>query len=223
MFKKYGTEHPRFVAVEGIYKTQDGKWNRTCSCGKELKYSQRSSCIFHHRRSHLCGRCATLKRLSENGHPMSGRVGPNSGKHLSDDTKNKLSLLHKGKPKTEDHKEKLRIAALERIQKLGRPRGFNPEACRFIDGFGILHGYQFQHAANGGEVVISGYCLDGYDSEKKVIFEFDEEHHETSKQKSKDLKRTARLIEKTGATVIRYSKKYGRTYRSTPQYSEILS
>ena len=223
MFKKYGTEHPRFIVIEGVYQTQDGKWNRTCSCGKELKYSQRSSCIFHQRRNHLCGRCATLKRIETNGHPMLGRVGPNTGKRLSDSAKHKLSLLHRGKPKTEEHKEKLRLAAIIRVEKLGRRRGFNPIACAFIDQFGGQHGYRFRHAQNGGEVVISGYCLDGYDEKNNIIFEYDEEHHETSKQKEKDLKRTVGLLAKTGATMVRYSKKYGRTYRSTPTISEILS
>jgi hypothetical protein len=226
MLKKYGIEHPRFVVIDEIYESPDGKWNRKCSCGKTLSYSQRSSCIRQFRAGSLCASCAASNRLLSHNHPLHGVKGerhPNFGKRRSEKTKQKLSILHKGKEKSEAHKEKLRIAAVERVEKLGRKRGFNLKACSFMDDFGVKHGYSFRHAINGGEIVISGYCLDGFDATKKVVFEYDESHHETQKQKLKDITRTKRLINNFGLEIIRYSEKYGRTYRSTPLYSEILS
>ena len=34
-----------------------------------------------------------------------------------------------------------------------------------------------QYEFNGGEIVVSGYSLDGYDKEKNIVFEYDEPKH----------------------------------------------
>lgn len=44
--------------------------------------------------------------------------------------------------------------------------GYNTTACKFIDEYGKQHGYNFRHALNGGEIMIAGYFVDGYDKEK---------------------------------------------------------
>jgi hypothetical protein len=56
---------------------------------------------------------------------------------------------------------------------------YNPDACRIIDEYGKHHGYNFQHAENGGEFYIKelGYYVDGYDREKNAVIEVDEKHH----------------------------------------------
>lgn len=56
---------------------------------------------------------------------------------------------------------------------------YNPLACKLIDEYGKLHGYNFQHALNGGEFLVPNtrYYVDGYDKEKNVVIEIDELHH----------------------------------------------
>ncbi len=56
---------------------------------------------------------------------------------------------------------------------------YNLNACKLIEEYGNQHGYNFQHAENGGEFHIKdlGYWVDGYDVEKNVVIEVDESHH----------------------------------------------
>jgi hypothetical protein len=73
---------------------------------------------------------------------------------------------------------------------------FNPKACQLIEDYGKEHGYNFQHALNGGEYHIKelGYWVDGYDKEKNVVIEYMEKSHLSSKKKEKDLKRKEEII-----------------------------
>ena len=56
---------------------------------------------------------------------------------------------------------------------------YNSNACRVIEEYGKMFEYNFQHAENGGEYHIKelGYFVDGYDKDKNVVIEVDEEHH----------------------------------------------
>lgn len=71
---------------------------------------------------------------------------------------------------------------------------FNPIACQIIEEYGKEHGYNFQHALNGGEYYIKElkYWLDGYDEEKNVVIEYMEKHHKLTKEK--DIKRKELII-----------------------------
>jgi len=78
-------------------------------------------------------------------------------------------------------KAKIRRKKIERVERQnGQATPFyNPEACELIEEYGDKHGYDFQHAENGGEYYIEelGYWVDGYDSEANVVIEVDESHH----------------------------------------------
>jgi len=106
---------------------------------------------------------------------------------------------------TESHREKLRVAKINQIRKLGTQHTYNSHACEFIDEYGKKSGYNFQHALNGGEIIISGYCLDGYDKEKNIVFEYDEPKHNAPSVKKNDRVREQRIIEKIKPVMfIRY-------------------
>jgi hypothetical protein len=74
---------------------------------------------------------------------------------------------------------------------------YNPKACDAIDEYGKLHGYNFQHAMNGGEFYIKelGYSVDGYDKEKNIVIEYYEKYHTRPKQIKKDLERQKLITE----------------------------
>ena len=141
-------------------------------------------------------------------------------KKLSKETKQKLSEQkigknnHRyGKKATEEHREKMRIAALNRIKKQGIMVAFNPVACKFIEDFGKKNGYKFQHALNGGEICLSGFPVDGYDKDKNIVFEYDEPHHCNNKRKEKDKYKQQCIIEKIQPKMlIRYDEKNDRLY-----------
>jgi len=73
---------------------------------------------------------------------------------------------------------------------------FNPKACQLIEDYGKEHGYNFQHALNGGEYHIKelGYWVDGYDKEKNVVIEYQEKHHNQIQNKQKDIIRKEKII-----------------------------
>ena len=78
----------------------------------------------------------------------------------------------------------MRKIAIDRINKNLKEGNqlvpnYNKYACLIIENFAKQYGYNFQHAENGGEYYIEelGYWVDGYDKDKNVVLEYDEEHH----------------------------------------------
>mgnify|MGYP002761184674 CR=1 FL=1 len=73
---------------------------------------------------------------------------------------------------------------------------YNPHACKVIEQYGNKHGYDFQHAENGGERHIKklNYFVDGYDEEKNVVVEADEPHHFRNGELRKEDKRRQKQI-----------------------------
>lgn len=137
------------------------------------------------------------------------------GRKLSDEIKEKIKhatrqryLREKEKGIKRTHsaeaKQKMRFAVIKKME-LGQtvvPR-YNPDACKLIDEYGKLHGYNFQHAENGGEYYIKqlGYWVDGYDIEKNTVIEVDEAHH--SRRIEKDIIRQNEIISHLGCEFIR--------------------
>lgn len=73
---------------------------------------------------------------------------------------------------------------------------YNPHACKAIEKYGNKHGYDFQHAENGGERHIKkfNYFVDGYDEKKNVVVEADEPHHFRNGELRKEDKRRQKQI-----------------------------
>lgn len=100
---------------------------------------------------------------------------------------------------TIETKRKIRLATLKRIKETKLNGGqlypaYNINSIPIIEEYGNTNGFTFQHAENGGEYHIKelGYWVDGYDSSKNVVLEFDEEYH--NKQKNKDKIRQEEII-----------------------------
>jgi hypothetical protein len=132
----------------------------------------------------------TRKKLSK---ALSGNKNPFYGKHHSKATKKKIRGALIGRPLTVSTKKK--IALKLRELRLGKVTpNFNPIACQQIDEYGQKHGYNFQHAMNGGEVRVIGYALDGYDKKKNTAIEYYEHYHNEPKQKKRDKQRKQEII-----------------------------
>jgi hypothetical protein len=120
---------------------------------------------------------------------------------------------HSKKYNSEEYKEKLRIAKINQIDKLGVRHTYNLIACNFINKFNKKFKVNLRHALNGGEVQIMWYLLDGYDEEKNIVFEYDEPKHNAPSVKKKDVIRQQRIIKKIRPSMfIRYDEQNNRLY-----------
>ncbi len=147
-------------------------------------------------------------------HPMYGKPGTMLGKRHSEYTKQKQSNANSGrnnpmygskggffeKKHSTNTLRKLRKFAIKRIERNIKNGGqitpfYNPEACKIIEQYGKEHGYNFQHAENGGEYHIKelGYWVDGYDEEKNVVIEYYEPFHK--KQIERDERRQTEIVD----------------------------
>lgn len=135
---------------------------------------------------------------------MQGRIAWNKGLFLSKEHCENLSKSHIGQvswskgrkigSRSLETKRKMRLSAIARIERnLGQVfPSYNPDACKLIEEYGKQHGFNFQHAENGGEFHIKelGFWVDGYDVEQNVVIAVDEpRHYQNGKLKQKDVSR----------------------------------
>lgn len=110
--------------------------------------------------------------------------------------------------RTSDINKKSRISALNRIRKQVQiVPNYNINSISIIEEYGKKHGYNFQHAENGGEYYIKslGYFVDAYDKEKNVVLEIDEPYHFNTdgSLKNKDVIRQEEIIKELDCKFIR--------------------
>lgn len=173
---------------------------RNCKkCGREISHKDEKNLKRAIRLNKICVYCSNkIKSIGENN-SMFGKTHSDATKHkikekrklqiITPETKDKLSIIHKqrleeynhwiGRTHSDESKNKMRIVAANRITNNKWHPSFNIEACKIIENYGKLYGYNFQHAMNGGEYFISdlGYWVDGYDVEKNVVIEYYEIGH----------------------------------------------
>jgi hypothetical protein len=180
-------------------------WKRICKeCGVELIYSCKKALVVCEKNDGLCRSCSQIKWGKTKDYSVF-----RTDEYREKQRTHAMKLVDAGIFNTENFKRKQREIRLKQIEKLGSKTNYNPNACKFMDEYGKQHGYNFQHALNGGEVQVCGYLLDGYDKGKNVIFEYDEPKHNKNHQRKKDLKRQNRLIEHlTPTSFIRFNEEY---------------
>jgi protein-arginine kinase activator protein McsA len=156
-----------------------------------------------------CQHCKlTFKSYRSDNRKFCSRTCFNTGKNKinlskprSEKTKAKISAKLKGRIISEEQKINHGIFMRTKFKDLGIKGKFkpcyNPKACKIIEEYGKQHGYNFQHAMNGGEYYIKelGYWVDGYDKEKNVVIEYQEKHHNITYWKVRDKKRKNLIIQ----------------------------
>ena len=190
-------------------------WTKQCSdCGQTQEYSWKQSYTkavksnskcYSCRPNHWLGGKHTLqtKNKISSANKNQEYNKSNLGKRFSESHRRKIAQANirnksrTGMPHLPETKLKMRLSAIARIERVAGqayPR-YNPLACRIIEKYGKLHGYNFQHAENGGEVHIKelGYWVDGYDTEQNVVIEYHESYH--NRQVEKDKQRQQEIIE----------------------------
>jgi hypothetical protein len=145
------------------------------------------------------------------------KIAENTRKHQTGRVKSlqeriNISNAHKGKKFSDEHKAKIsinsKINAINRKKKHGTLKiGFNPDACKYIDGLNEENGWELIHELNGGEVRVLNYFLDGYDSKRNIVVEYDEKQHFNvdGTLKENDIIRMKNIIDKLGCDFFRYN------------------
>jgi len=105
--------------------------------------------------------------------------------------------------------QRMRESAIKRVIRQGTVTAYNPRSIPIIEEYGKSHGYQFQHAENGGEFHVPNtvFMVDGYDLEKNVVIEFDENYHLRDEQVKKDKQRQNQIGIELGCIFIRINEK----------------
>ena len=132
------------------------------------------------------------------GISLNGEKNGMYGKKHNEETKKKLCEITSEQFKNgmpEETKSKLRKVAIERMNKQKVIAAYNPKACNFIEVINQKLNICLKHALNGGEEIINGYYLDGYDKNRNIVFEYDEPHHYSSRKRQEDLTRQNILID----------------------------
>lgn len=208
-------------------------WYRQCpSCSRTIEYPYQSNFCRAKRTNAKCAWCAhdgqLIGRVQTEGE-KERRAIKLRGKVRSLESRKRYSKSKRGKNsprygdhrlKSVEHRRKIRLSCIQRIEDrlkhLGKSMSptFNLNACRIIDEYGKKHGYNFQHALNGGEHRIKelGYWVDGYDKEKNVVIEYYENNHWHRNNKEKDLDRRMEIMHHMGCEFIILREEVGGNY-----------
>lgn len=125
------------------------------------------------------------------------------GKETADKMNEECSRLKVVYLKSDDHRRIMRISSIKRIEKVKMNGGqmfpgYNRQSIPIIEQYGKEHGYNFQHAENGGEFRIPelGYWVDGYDKENNIVIEYYEDRHKETE--TRDTRRIIEIINTLG-------------------------
>lgn len=175
------------IGHQSSQKIDTGDCSRTCSkCNEKIYYKNRKSFLRAERTGGPCKSCVTRNF--------------NSNREWSEYSISKIR----------DTKARNRVND-ETYVSYGN---INPIACEFIEQLNQTNGWKLQHARNGGEQMVCGYWLDGYDKEKNIVFEYDESfHYPYGKLRHKDIVRQNRIIAFLNCAFWRYNEKTKELYK----------
>lgn len=117
----------------------------------------------------------------------------------------------KGRKHSEESKRKMRISAAKYLQTIrATPCRYNKSSIAILESIAKEHGWNIQHAENGGEFYTGiGYFVDAYDKEKNIVLEFDEAAHyadaENNLLSEEDIKRQKEIIDHLHCEYWRYN------------------
>lgn len=153
------------------------------------------------------------KERPEFSEKYSGDNHWHSGKKISEKWGDKISEgVKKSYEKIDGLREERRKTLIKHLKNKKDKvcPNYNPKACEIIEEYGDNHGYNFQHAENGGEYYIKniGRWIDGYDEKANVaveVYERNHHHYKGGNLKNEDKLREKSIIEELDCKFIRIS------------------
>jgi len=196
------------------------------SCKKELIFKSYSGYYRFKKYNRLCRSCCRVKHYKPEDYIRICKICNSNMLYKTISEKNRSDRENRickkcasfkfnavrGKKSSDETKEKLRVAKLNWLDKSGgrnvhNGKFFNRKACEYLDKLSEESNWNLQHALNGGEVIIGGYSVDGYDKNKNIVVEYDEFRHydRNGNLKLKDIERMNRICQKIQCEFYRYN------------------
>lgn len=214
--KENGTFYTPFTdeKIKRGRRATHGKW--TCPhCDFIAETRRKLKVHTHEQHSEITKKSCWNKGLTSKTHPSINRaVTKLKARYASGE----IVAHQKGKPHTQEVKDKIRIGTIRYFLTNNVP--FSPrvsvKGCRYIDKLNEVNHWNLQHGMNGGEISIDGFFLDGYDKELNIVVEYDEPHHYVNVDKNilteKDIYRMNYIHEKLNCRFFRYNEKLDLFY-----------
>lgn len=204
------------------YKIADDLYR--CECGREFSNFQSMNAHFGHCEEHrkILGKQKREYEHTNHWENLSTErkqeIGKKAGKTLSNNIKNGTTVpTWKGRHHTEENKRKIREGMAKYFENNGYGANTSEKACVYIDRLNEQNHWNLQHAKNGGEIVVCGYYLDGYDKERNIVVEYDEPYHYIDVYnnilREKDIKRQNEIIKEINPIFYRYNQKIDLLYK----------
>lgn len=130
----------------------------------------------------------------------------------------KIIPFWRGHKHTEESKDKIRISTVKYFEEVRCTGGakFSKRGCEYMDKLNESRGWHLQHGMNGGEIIVGGYYLDGYDKDLNIAFEYDEAAHYIDVQnnilKERDIRRMKYIHDKLNCRFFRYNERKDYLY-----------
>ena len=192
---------------------------RNCpKCESLVKYKSLYSKNRANKESRLCRKCTQKINITKRP-PFSNETKEKMRKHRLGKTYEELGIkcdllkrgriisnILRGKPFTREHCLSLREARIRWLENNNFifPT-FNKSACEYLDGLNQKMGWNLQHALNGGEYLVRGYWVDGYDKLRNIVVEYDEPFHDKPSVRVKDDIRMSEIKRNLHCRFYRYN------------------
>ena len=173
---------------------------------------------------YMCPYCSKefKEKTSILGHLRSCKSHPNSNEHIQQRIAEGKRMheafelgekipVWTGRKHSEESKRKMRISAAKYLQTIrATPCRYNKSSIAILESIAKEHGWNIQHAENGGEFYTGiGYFVDAYDKEKNIVLEFDEAAHYVDAKNNvlseEDIKRQKEIIDHLHCEYWRYN------------------
>lgn len=133
----------------------------------------------------------------------------------------RLKPAFKNKHHSKETKLKLRYKMCNWLNSLPNttPKtNYNPKSILILEQIAKEHGWNIQHAENGGEFYTGiGYFVDAYDKEKNIVIEYDEKRHYEDVENNiliqKDLIRQKEIIDHLHCEFWRYNEETKKLWK----------
>lgn len=180
-----------YSCMRGKNRHKTSEWFRICPvCGNKTYHKNKRIMLYANKNKTKCWECRAnnlKEKMSGMGNPMFGKKHTDEAIKIikavrakqifTPESYEKMRIKVTKIKRKPENRQKMRMYALERINKSGSCVSYNKKACIFFDYLNKKLGWKGMHALCGGEKQLLGYSLDYYEPNLNLVIEWDERQH----------------------------------------------